>query len=143
MDPAKKLTIGVGRNLTDRGLSDDEIEYLLTNDVVLVLQVLDARIPWWKGLDEVRSRVLADMAFNLGPDNLVNRWPVFLSQVQRGDFEAAAENMRQQPWYGEVGVRGVRLVSMMRTGADALPKGKRGSNAGKQGKSAARGAGHR
>ena len=30
-DTVGKLTIGVGRNLDDRGLSDDEIDYILSN----------------------------------------------------------------------------------------------------------------
>ena len=29
-------TIGVGRNLRDRGLSDEEVDYLLSNDITLV-----------------------------------------------------------------------------------------------------------
>ena len=31
-------TIGVGRNLRDRGLSDDEIDYLLSNDIDIVVK---------------------------------------------------------------------------------------------------------
>ena len=29
-------TIGVGRNLVDRGLSDEEVDYLLGNDITIV-----------------------------------------------------------------------------------------------------------
>ena len=34
-----KLTITVGRNLSDRGLADDEIDYLFANDLVVALQI--------------------------------------------------------------------------------------------------------
>ena len=40
-------TIGVGRNLRDVGLSDDEIEYLLNNDIDRVEKQLD-NISWWR-----------------------------------------------------------------------------------------------
>ena len=41
-------TIGVGRNLRDVGLSDDEIEYLLNNDIDRVEKQLDTYFPWWR-----------------------------------------------------------------------------------------------
>ena len=56
-------TIGVGRNLKDRGLSEDEIDYLLTNDITIIENELDKSFPWWRDLDEVRQRALADLAF--------------------------------------------------------------------------------
>jgi lysozyme len=39
------ITIGVGRNLEDRGLSDAEIEFLLDNDVIIVENELDQSVP--------------------------------------------------------------------------------------------------
>jgi len=43
-----KITIGVGRNLDDNGLSEDEIDYLLTNDVLRCEKELQQRLPWYE-----------------------------------------------------------------------------------------------
>jgi len=62
-DTVGKLTIGCGRNLTDRGLSDEEIAYLLNNDINECFRQLDASFPWFFGLDVVRQRVFVDLCF--------------------------------------------------------------------------------
>ena len=59
-------TIGVGRNLKDVGLSDDEIEYLLNNDIDRVENQLDTYFPWWKEKLEPVRRMLISFVFNVG-----------------------------------------------------------------------------
>src|SRR3990167_270296 len=59
-------TIGVGRNLRDKGISHAEAMLLLENDLDEVLVDLQT-FPWWAALDPVRQRVLVDLRFNLGP----------------------------------------------------------------------------
>jgi hypothetical protein len=39
--------IGVGRNLTDVGISDDGCNLLLENDVMRSMMWLDRYLPWW------------------------------------------------------------------------------------------------
>jgi lysozyme len=63
---ADKLTIGVGRNIEDRGITEDEARYLLKNDIKIVEDELLEKKPVVAGLDAVRQRVLVDMGFNLG-----------------------------------------------------------------------------
>jgi lysozyme len=129
-----KLTIGIGRNLDGNPLSGPEIAfighncreqaitkeqalYLLNNDVNGVCRDLDNNLPWWRSLDEVRGRVLADMCFNMGVTKLL----VFkntLSFVRTGNYGSAADNMKKSLWYSQVGDRGKRLTRMMRTGED-------------------------
>jgi lysozyme len=118
-DTVGKLTIGVGRNLDDRGLSDDEIAYLLANDIKMVKEDLDRALPWWRQMDAVRQRVLADMCFNLG----ISRLLLFrntLKAMKEGDYELAASGMRNSLWYKQVGTRAIRLVKMMETGEDYM-----------------------
>ena len=62
---AGKLTIGVGRNLDDRGITPEEARYLLRNDIARVQADLDKHLPWWGGLSQIRRAVMIDMAFNL------------------------------------------------------------------------------
>jgi lysozyme len=112
VDSVGKLTIGVGRNLTDVGISQDEAEYLLRNDIAAAELLLDRSIGWWRTLDEVRQRVLINMAFNLGPRLL--DFQVTLGRIQARNFEGAAESMLQSKWAQQVGPRAQRLAELMR-----------------------------
>lgn len=117
-DTVGKITIGVGRNLTDRGLSDDEIDYLLANDIATHVAELRAALPWFDTLDDVRQRVLADMAINLGVPGLL-KFRNTLKAVANGKYEVAADHMlKSQPWATQVGQRARRLAEMMRSGKD-------------------------
>lgn len=111
-------TIGVGRLIDARkggGLSDDEIDYLLRNDVERVRSELDAGIPWWSELDAVRRRVLVNMAFNLGVPGLLG-FNNTLAAVKAHDWERAATGMLASKWAAQVKGRAQRLAQMMRTG---------------------------
>lgn len=114
-DSVGKLTIGIGRNLDDVGISQDEAEILLDHDIQKVIQDLDTYLPWWKSLTDVRQMVLADMAFNLGITKLLG-FTQTLASIKQGDFESAARHMSQSVWATQVGNRAVRLQEMMRTG---------------------------
>lgn len=118
VDTVGKITIGVGRNLTDRGLSGDEIDYLLHNDIDLVLEEMARAFPWALRLDMVRQQVLANMLFNLGVTRL-RGFRHTLTCMQLGDYEAAAKGMLASLWAEQVGGRAVRLASEMRTGVKA------------------------
>ncbi len=114
LDTVGKMTIGVGRNLTDVGISYEESNLLLDNDIARTLTWLDLNLPWWRNLDEVRQRVLINMAFNLG-DKLLT-FVNALAAMQRRDYALAADNMLASKWVKQVGNRAKRLAHMMRTG---------------------------
>lgn len=109
-------TIGVGRNLRDVGITTEEADYLLRNDVFRVEHELDAQLPWWRNLDPVRQRVLLNMGFNLGVAGLLG-FKTTLALVQRGMYLDAAQMMLQSKWAKQVGPRAERLAVMMRDGA--------------------------
>jgi len=110
-------TIGVGRNLKDNPLSDDEVDFLLASDVRRVADGLDESVPWWRGLSEVRQRVLADMAFNLGMAGLLS-FGRMLARLEEGDHTGASREMLDSRWARQVGERATRLSEMMATGRD-------------------------
>jgi lysozyme len=120
VDTVDKITIGVGRNLDDVGISEDEAAFLLANDIARVRRDLDDHLPWWQGLDPVRQRVLANMCFNLGIGHLLG-FTHTLNLVEGGDFEAAAEAMMASLWARQVGPRAARLADMMRSGVEPGP----------------------
>jgi lysozyme len=114
-DTVGKLTVGVGRNISDRAFSDDEIDLMLKNDIAMVERQLDGVIPWWRKLDDVRQNVIANMAFNMGVPRLLG-FSMTLDLVNSGRFDAAAEEMLRSKWAVQVGDRAKRLSTMMRKG---------------------------
>jgi lysozyme len=114
-DTAGKLTIGVGRNLDDAGVSRIEAMLLLKNDIDHVRAVLDERWPWWRKLDAVRGDVMVELVFNLGPDGLAAfRSVLFL--LETAAYAAAANDILTTKWAKEVGERAKELAKMIATG---------------------------
>lgn len=114
---AGKLTIGVGRNLEDRGISREESAMLLANDIANEERELVRALPWVAKLDEVRQRVLIDMSFNLGIVGLLG-FKNTLATIQEGNYQRAAAMMLDSRWAEQVGARAERLARMMATGKD-------------------------
>lgn len=114
-DTVGKLTIGIGRNLDDVGITKDEAIILLRNDIARTTKDVIANIPWWSGLDEVRRDVIINMAFNLGIEGLLKFKRTLLS-IQNGEYEQASKEMLESKWAKQVGNRAKRLAEMMRTG---------------------------
>lgn len=110
-----RWTGGVGRNLSDRGFSDDEIDLMLDNDINLAIHIASGLIPTYDKLDDVRQEVVVNMAFNLGLPRLT-LFKRFLSALDRGDFKQASEEMQDSAWYKQTGDRAKRLVYAMREG---------------------------
>lgn len=114
-DTVGKVTVGVGRNLSDVGLSADEIQYLLTNDIKNATERLEENFPWTASLDDVRRGVLLNMAFNMGIGGLAG-FKQTLAKIQSGDFQGAAQEMLQSRWAQEVGSRAQRLAVQLESG---------------------------
>ena len=110
-----KLTIGVGRNLDDNGISDMEAYHLLKNDIEGVINDLDRHCAWWVTLSEERQLVLADMCFNLGIVKLL-QFKRTLNAIQKGLYGHAARYMLESKWAKQVGKRAKKLSKMMEEG---------------------------
>lgn len=110
---ANHLTIGYGRNLEDRGLTQDEADYLLANDIASVRAKLADQIPWYLNLSSVRQAVLVNMAFNLGVGGLL-KFKKMLAAVQQSNYEVAAVEMLDSRWADQVGYRSQELAEQMR-----------------------------
>lgn len=117
------LTVGVGHNMQASPLpdgwtfplDDGQIDALLTSDLLGVFDELNRNLPWWSDLNDVRQRVLANMAFNLGITKLLG-FKNTLVAMRQGRWDAAAQGMLNSAWASQVKGRAVRLASMMRTG---------------------------
>ncbi len=113
---AGKLTIGIGRNLDDCGISQSEAYVMLINDIMNCEKQLQQKIPdIYNSLDEVRKSVLLNMCFNLGINGLLG-FKNTLAFVKAGDWERAANNMLVSRWAKQVGRRAIELSELMRKG---------------------------
>lgn len=113
-DTVGKLTVGVGRNLTDVGISKSEAMYLLQNDIRGVQEQL-AEQAWFGDLDSTRQIALTDMAFNLGVQGLL-KFQNMIAALERKDYETAGKEMLDSRWAGQVGRRATELSQIVRSG---------------------------
>ncbi len=82
------LTIGVGRNLSAKGVSQKERDFLLDNDIQDATVALEANFPWAMDLDEVRKGALLNLIFNMGVRGL-SGFQQFLAAIQAKDWQTA------------------------------------------------------
>lgn len=115
VDSVGKLTIGVGRNLTDRGLSYDEALILLSNDIIIAERNARTLCPTYANLSDARQQVLTNMSFNLGWSRL-SKFVKMFAAIAAGDFALAAKEMLDSKWAKQVGGRADELAKMMKEG---------------------------
>lgn len=112
--PAGKITIGVGRNLTDSGISKDESDILLFNDIHKC--ILHAhKYVWFPVIHKVRQDVVIEMIFNLGHDGF-RQFRATIAAIEIGDYNKAADQMLASRWARQVKGRAHRLARWMREG---------------------------
>jgi len=112
------LTIGVGRLIDSRrggGLAPDEIEYLLTNDVIEKSRQVLAAFPWATKLNEPRRAVLINMAFQMGIRGL-GGFHRMLGSIEDGQYSEASMEMLDSLWAQQTPERAKRLAKQMLTG---------------------------
>jgi len=112
---ADKLTIGVGRNLDDNGITKAEAMMMLRNDLTRTRFGLEKVFPGFLGLSRRRRMALIDMCFNLGLPRFL-QFKKMLAAVVARDFNLAAEEMLSSAWAKQVGQRAQTLATMMREG---------------------------
>jgi lysozyme len=116
-------TTGVGHNLQAKPLpagwkyplNDVQVNSLLDDDLEDVFHDLDRNLPWWTDLNDVRQRVIANMAFNLGITKLLG-FRNTLVAMRQGKYGDAADGMLASAWASQVKGRAQRLADMMRKG---------------------------
>ena len=115
---ANMIPVGVGRNIDENGglgLSDDEIDYLLENDIRRCKQEL-ITLPWFSQIDSVRQDALINMCFNLGMTRLLG-FKNALTAMSVGDYDTAADEFMDSRWAKQVGRRAEEVCTMIRTGS--------------------------
>lgn len=109
------LTVGIGRNLSDRGISSNEAFYLLDEDIIYFSGKLNHFLKFFPKLDENRQIALIDMCFNLGIQGFLNFTKMILA-LEAHDYKRAADEMLDSKWAEQVGERAQCLANIIRTG---------------------------
>jgi lysozyme len=113
VDTKGKRTIGVGRNLDDKGITKDEATMLLNNDIADALDDVRHCCSVYDSLSRPRQLVLISMAFNMGRAGL-NGFIHFLNFLHQGNYNEAADAMLDSEAARQLPGRYLVLADMMR-----------------------------
>ena len=141
-DTVGKITIGVGRNLTDKGLTRNELSslglninlnkeqvisvllergltkqeclMLLSNDIDDAWDDLTTALPWVEQKPEVVQRVLTNMNFNVGLSRLLD-FKKTLAHIKANRYLEASQEMLNSRWANQVGARAIRLSNLIKS----------------------------
>lgn len=109
------LTIGFGRNLSNSGLgiTEEEAEYLLKNDVVRTIDEVRQRWPWFDDLSKAAREVLVELCFQLGAPRL-SGFKKCLAALEAQDYSTAAAELLDSKFAKQVPARANRLANKLR-----------------------------
>ena len=117
--PNGKLTIGYGRNLDQKGITRDEAEYLLSQDVESVYLDLFVKLPFFNGLPEKIQAALINMAYNMGTTALFT-FRRMLIALEIGRFDKAADAVLMSLYARQVPNRAKRIATLIREAQNDL-----------------------
>jgi lysozyme len=112
---AGKLTIGVGRNLDDNGITEAEAMAMLERDITVTVGTLRDHFPWFANLDTTRQYAVISLGFNLGVHKL-STFKRFLAAMASQQYETAAAEILDSTYATQVGKRAIELAAMIRSG---------------------------
>ncbi len=115
IDKTGHITIGIGRNLSARGISTSESLALLDDDVFFFNTKLTYYVAYFNELDEVRRMVLISMAIHLGMQDFLDLKGM-ITAIDHKDFEAAANEILSSKAASQDADRYQQLAFMMKTG---------------------------
>ena len=110
---AGKLSLGIGRNLDDKGISEEEARFMMENDLADCVADLNAIFPdQFQNFPDGIQRVLVDMRFQLGGAGL-RKFRKMIRAIRTGDLKEAIVQMKDSRWYGQVPSRAGDLIKMV------------------------------
>jgi len=115
------LTIGCGRNISDTeehhglGISDDEIDYMLQNDIERTIKELSREYPWFNEMEEgARRDAIINMHFNLGRARFAG-FKKAIGHMENASHEDAALEFLNSRWAKQVKGRAIEVADMIKT----------------------------
>jgi lysozyme len=114
-DTTGHLTIGIGRNLSTRGISENEAFTLLDDDIIYFGSKLSNLLPFYDSLDEIRQIALINMCFNLGVNGFLE-FKNFIGYVEEKDWQKASVELLNSKAAHQCPDRYQRLSVIIKTG---------------------------
>lgn len=114
LDTLGHPTIGYGRALDTNGISQEEAEMLLKNDLKRS-EVEAETFHWFLELNDARRDAIISMLFNLGLPRFLG-FRKMIQALEQKDYEEAARQMLDSKWSEQVGKRSHELSEMIRIG---------------------------
>jgi len=109
-------TIGYGRNLESRGITEEEAEFLFQNDFILAKTNYEKLSRFVKDVcNDARKGVLIEMIFQLGYGGVFN-FKRMLAAIEEEEFDTAADEMLDSKWAKQTPQRANFLSRIMRNG---------------------------
>lgn len=115
-------TIYYGHNLDANPLPAEVIaaadeataSVVLLADIARIQMKLFRDLPWIQRLPLVIQGVCVNCSFNMGVDGFL-KFKNTLALIQSGNYDKAADALKDSLWYTQVGDRAKRLVQQLRT----------------------------
>jgi len=112
-------TLGHGRKISEGvGITDEEADFLLLNDIDRIIDHMDDTMLWWRGESDMRKRALIQMAYQLGVRGLLG-FKRMLWEMQHGNYKKAAQEALDSRWAKQTPERARRVAKMIRDGYDS------------------------
>ena len=92
-----KIAIGLGRDLSSRGISEDEAYYLAQNDIARATADLDRVVPWWRDMSKARRNVFVLIVYQIGVDRFLDLQSM-IGGALAGHYEDAADGLISSEW---------------------------------------------
>jgi lysozyme len=111
-DTKGHLSIGIGHNLSAKGITAAAIDFLFAGDVDDCCAVMDRNIDWWRALPMSKQRVMINLVFNMGWASF-SQFHHFLAAMEAEDWPTAAAQLKDSVWFHQVGDRGPRVIGRL------------------------------
>ena len=109
------VSVGYGRNLSQRGISPQEADILLQNDIEYFYLKLSYVVSFFDSLDDIRKMGLIDMCFNLGLHGFLT-FENMLHSIANGNMEGAANEVLNSKAAKQNPIRYQKIADIIRTG---------------------------
>ena len=109
---ANKLTIGVGRNLDDVGITEEEALYLLEADIQVVINQCTVAFAWFVDLDELRNEAVINLVFNMGLTKF-KQFKKTIAYIEQGKFDLAGAELLDSNYARQVGQRSIDVANQL------------------------------
>jgi lysozyme len=90
---ADKTTIGYGRNLDDKGIKEEEAEFMFLNDFNDTVLEAKKIINNYDNIKFYAQMVCVDMLFNLGLNKFM-LFKNFIKAIEKQDYSSAADELK-------------------------------------------------